>query len=266
MPVAYGLIEPIDLPVPTLPDRLEGLRIAHLTDLHISRHRRRHNQLINQITGHRLDLVVLTGDYMSSPGDEPTAVKVIQRLAHRLKARLGVFGVFGNHDSPALREQLADLPIDWLHEESRIIADGQIEIMGVLTGKTRQPDFAKLALSRQTPAEGATPAFRLLLSHYPTPMIFASDMGVDLMLAGHTHGGQCRLPGGHALINSSDLPLDRSCGVMRYRETLTAVSRGLGEIKLPIRAFCPPHVPVYTLRKRSLAQPEATRIARLIRW
>ncbi len=77
----------------------------------------------------------------------------------------------------------------------------------------------------------------------------AADLGVDLLLCGHTHGGQCRLPTGHPVINSSDLPLRLTAGILRYRNTLAAVSRGIGYVGVMPRMFCKPHLPVYTLRR-----------------
>jgi hypothetical protein len=80
----------------------------------------------------------------------------------------------------------------------------------------------------------------------------AADMGFDLVLSGHTHGGQVRLPPRWSLYNSSDLPLHLTSGVLRHRDALCAVSRGLGETTLPIRLFSPAHLPVYTLRRGRL--------------
>src|SRR5690606_18514581 len=104
MPVRYGLIEPEDLPLPALPQELDGLRVAHLSDLHVSvqrPHRRRLDRLANQLTALRLDLVFLTGDYMHEPGDEAEAHAALRALTERLRPSIGVFGVFGNHDSDA---------------------------------------------------------------------------------------------------------------------------------------------------------------------
>lgn len=303
MPVQYGLIDPEDLPLPHLPEALEGLRIAHLTDLHTTVRTRRLDRLATQLTTLRLDLIFYTGDYMNRPGDEPVAAQVMRLLCDKVRPSLGAFGVYGNHDTPELREMLADLPIHWLNDDAFRLPRHPIEILGLNGLGYEEPDPIALALKMaelETPAgwaavlnprsafagvvvppaggaasvrpgglarttapaappspsaaraSQARPA-RLMLAHYPSCITTAADMNVDTLFSGHTHGGQIRLPTGHALTNQSDLPLRLSSGILRHRDTLAAISRGIGETGFPRqRLFCPPQVPVYTLRRRSL--------------
>ena len=110
---------------------------------------------------------------------------------------------------------------------------------------------------------------RLMLAHYPSWISTAADLGVHLLFAGHTHGGQIRLPNGRALTNACDLPLGMSCGVLRHRDTLVAISRGLGEVGFffnTFRAFCPAHVPVYTLRRGPTLGQSTPRVVKVLRW
>lgn len=255
MPLKYGLLEPIDVSMPQLPPELEGLRVAHITDLHAQRITGRLQRLAGQLSRHRVDLACYTGDYMTRKGDEPAALEALSLLADQLKPTLGSFGVFGNHDSPALIQQVQDLPIHWLSNASkRVTHQGcALEILGLSCTRAVQSDAAALALDAATPMdddEGGRP-MRLMLSHFPDLLPHASDLGADLVLSGHTHGGQCRLPTGHAIRNSSGLPLHLSSGILRHRDTLALVSRGIGQVGVPFRVFCPPHAPIYTLRRRS---------------
>ena len=94
----------------------------------------------------------------------------------------------------------------------------------------------------------------------------SADLGVHLMFSGHTHGGQCRLPGGRALMNCSSLPLHLTCGMLRHQDTVCIVSRGLGETRLRLRLFCPPHVPVVTLRRGPLPGRHTNAIENVRRW
>ena len=261
------LIEAIDLPVVRLPERLDGLRIAHLTDLHARRPRQRLERLALSLAARRLDLVFLTGDYMSKPGDEPAAAEALRRLVSPLKPVLGTFGVFGNHDTLALVDAVQDLPITWLRDQAaRVTHEGHpIDLLGLDMLFAQEPDPVALLLHQgealtdghgEGGGEGGEADghahVRLLLSHDARYVVTAADMGVDLLFAGHTHGGQVRLPGGRPIVNSSQLPLSLTSGILRHRDTLAVVSRGVGESGLPLRLFCPPHVPIYTLRRRSL--------------
>jgi hypothetical protein len=107
---------------------------------------------------------------------------------------------------------------------------------------------------------------RLMLAHYPGYLPTAADLGVDLVFSGHTHGGQCRIPPNRALHNSSDLPMHLTSGILRHQRTLCVVSRGLGESLLPLRLFCPPHIPVYTIRRGPLAGEATGAMVNLRPW
>lgn len=256
MPLAYGLIEPADLSLPRLPERLAGLRIAHVTDLHVRRRKRLYTTLINQLTALRLDMVVFTGDYMTYEGDEPAATDVMRELVDRVRPRIGSFGVFGNHDTDAFRRAMLDLPIVWLDDQACRIDEEPIDLLGFHVAPRSGPDVVTLCHAMRDEfgdrSPGDTERVRIVLGHYPTLLPTASDLGADVMFAGHTHGGQIRLPGRNAIVNSSDLPLRYSCGIMRHRDTQLAVSRGIGAMGVQIRFLCPPHVPVYTLRRSGL--------------
>lgn len=252
---SHGLIDPITLTLPALPPALDGLRIAHLTDLHIRRPRRRFARLGSMLGNLRVDLVLFTGDYITAEGDEAAGEAVMRRLCEAVRPRLGTFGVFGNHDTGDLRERLRDLPVHWLNNSTHRLAGLPLILLGFEADQTASPDSVATILDAGgslRPRDGGAvrPAdeLRLLLSHFPTALPVAADIGVDVMFSGHTHGGQCRLPGGRALLNSMKLPLRLTSGVLRHRDTLAVVSRGLGEVRLQLRLFCPPHLPLYTLR------------------
>jgi len=273
MPSVRGLIDPIDLLLPYLPSSLEGLKIAHLSDLHIRRFRRlRHRQIRTGLELMRVDLVLFTGDYIEHPGDEQIGLAVMRMICEKIRARVGIFGVFGNHDTQPLRPLFEQLPIHWLHDACCCPAGVPLEIIGLDTGVVHYPDavaaLASLAdqrgKDRSPPSQGRT--VRLMLSHLPTYLPTAADMGVDLMFSGHTHGGQCRLPGMRAVYNSTDLPLGLTSGILRHKQTLCLVSRGLGEAWVPIRTFCKPHLPVYTLRRGPMPGQPTEQVVNVLPW
>ncbi len=267
MPLAYGLIHPVDLALHSLPPKLQGLRIAHLSDLHIRRRRRRHGMLIRQLTSMRLDLVLYTGDYMMRSDDGEQAADILAEIAAALKPRLGQFGVFGNHDSHDFVQRVADIGIHWLGTKVHSLPDAPIQLIGLdQIGADSGDGAAALINGDKLEAN----KLRLMLAHYPSWLPTAADMNVDLLFAGHTHGGQIRLPNGQTFNNACDLPRNLSSGILRHRDTLIAISRGLGEVGIPAinkwRLFCPPHAPIYTLRKGSTLGVPTQGLMRVVRW
>lgn len=274
MPLAYGLIHPIDLPVPELPHELDGLRIAHVSDVHVKRWNKRLSQLVNQLTAMRLDLVAFTGDFQHLPPYRDPAIEVMQRMTRQLRPAIGSFGVFGNHDEADFIDAVKDVPIRWLRNEAVPIAGKPLEVMGLHEEHWVLPDAAALALHigrraealPTAPPRGKATPFRILLCHNPARTHAADALGAKLTLSGHTHGGQIRLPWKRSLINSTDLPQWMSSGAFRTRAGLLCISRGLGEAGLPLRLWCPPHLPVYTLRRRTGLAQRGEGIHRVIAW
>ena len=261
-----GLIEPVDLSLPDLPSDLIGLRIAHLSDLHVIGRRRRHERLLADVARARPDLVLLTGDYMNAKGHEPEAIELLHRLCGCMQPRHGIYGVFGNHDSRALAIAAAELPVNWLQNTAVRLDSLPIEIVGLefLDFGFASPDTVEALAACSGPGEAT--GIRLMLCHFATWLPTAADMGIDLMFSGHTHGGQCRLPGRRALINRCDLPLRLTSGLLRHKDTLCVVSRGLGEGRIPLRTFCRPHVPVLTLRRGPMPGQMTERIDNVRPW
>ncbi len=271
------LVEPLDLTVPRWPAALVGLRIAHVSDTHCRKPRKRHRVLIDELARAQPDLLLLTGDYMTHPGDEPAALDLLQQLTDRVTPTLGTFGVFGNHDSPDFVQRAQrELPaVRWLLNQTvRVQAsNGPIDLWGLHTQGRVHPDAVALTLSATAPDQPrlAHPNDpdrppRLLLSHFPDTLANAADIGIDIVFAGHTHGGQIRLPNAKPLRNSSPLPLHLTTGKLRHRDTVALVSRGLGEMTLPLRLFCSPHAPVYTMQQGPLAKPNHGAITCLWSW
>ena len=256
-----SIISPLDLFLPGLPSQLAGFRIAHVSDLHVAYRRPRHHRIAEALRATPVDLAILTGDYMDRPGHEAVTMDVLREIVRDIRSRWGIVGVFGNHDTPKFRQLCQELPVHWLSDDVFLPPDLPLVVCGVASGHNWGGD--SLALLAQwdawssglgTPltadAEAASlRPLRLMASHYPAYIPIASDMGMDLVLSGHTHGGQLRLPARRAIVNSSDLPTHLTSGVLRHRHTLCVVSRGLGESILPLRVFCPPHIPLYTLRQ-----------------
>jgi len=260
------LVEPHVLWFDDLPDALDGLTLLHLTDLHVREPRARHNQIIEALGSQAYDLLLVTGDIMNDPGDEPAAHELMLRITRAAKPRIGAFAVLGNHDTGHLKRMLADLPLRWLHDQAWCADVLPLNILGVEYDRSRrQGDLVKTM--RDEPAHDGR-RFRMLLAHAPNWLPAAADVGIDLMLSGHTHGGQVRLPGRRMLINKCDWPLHLSTGVLRLKHTRAVISRGLGESG-PIegmRLLCHPHMPLITLGKGPCEIGDTKQITIMQQW
>jgi len=255
------LIEPFSIQVTRhefsfdrLPADAPPLRIVHLSDPHVERTTTRERKLVPLVDELQPDLILLTGDYLnlSYLGDE-TAQRDFRTLASQLHAPYGVYAVRGSVDSPALTEHLfAGLDIVVLENESvRLDINGQeIYLVGVACSHDLSIDIPRLDQA----LKGVPPdSFKILLYHSPDIIEAASERGIDLYLAGHTHGGQIRLPLYGAIATSSMYHKEYEAGLFQVGQTYLYVSRGLGmegAAAPRARFLCRPEVAVHTLRGR----------------
>lgn len=237
-----------------LPRPLEGLRIALLTDIHAAPHTPDGlvRRAVDLTLDARPDLVAITGDIAE---DEAALERALDELA-RLRAPLGVYVVPGNHDyrdvgierwhdAVRRRRELTDLT-----NRSRIVRVGWEEageevallcVAGVDDLSDGQP---RLELPRRGDRD-----FTILLAHQPDQAEHSRRAAddVDLVLSGHTHGGQVRLPGVGAVVNSAERPDLYEAGVRRRPWTQVYTSSGIGTTHLPIRFMNRPEVAILEL-------------------
>jgi len=261
------LVYECDITLPHLPTVLQGVRIAHLTDLHITRSRHRYKRIIAELTTRRIDLVAMTGDYMSGEQMPEATFEVMQRLLKEVQPRYGFYGVFGNHDTPDLVDCFThQLKAHWLDGDAKMIGDLPLQILGVNGKGNIRPGSQSLASKIKRHDHHGVPIISVVLSHFPCFITQASDIGADVILSGHTHGGQLRIPGLGAFVNHSDLPLKYSAGIIRQGNTLGYVSRGIGEVGLPFRFGCPAQLPLYTFRRGPLPGMATHNITGITPW
>jgi predicted MPP superfamily phosphohydrolase len=241
---AYAtLIEPFRLQVsqvevcsPKLSNPGSPLRLVQLSDLHVERLTARERALPALVNGLKPDLIVLTGDYLSTTYHaDPHALADLRALLGQLHAPGGVYAIWGTAevDIPAmLRPILTDSGITILEDRAieLVLHAHTLWLMGLSCSP--KPPAAGLeadAAQLRTLVRGApSGAFTLLLYHRPDLMPQAAAAGVDLYLAGHTHGGQLRLPGFGAVVTASRYWKRYEAGAYQQGETLLYVSRGLG--------------------------------------
>jgi uncharacterized protein len=241
-------LERVDLTVHGLPPAHDGLRVGFITDLH-------HSEFVPQttiaravdlVTAQRPDLVVLGGDYVTN-FDVRFAEPCAEAL-EALEAPLGVIAVLGNHDDEK------EVPAALRRRKFTVLKDARttlrvrgepLDIVGIRFW-TRQPgEIAALV--------NWSAASRLLVAHDPRRLQQAADLRMQVVLSGHTHGGQVVLPGMGA-IAARRFPV--VAGVARQGDTSLFVSRGVGTVVLPIRINCPPEVAVLTLRRADASGAE----------
>lgn len=228
-----------------LPGLRAPLRLAFLSDLHHGRwiHSGSVRAWVDAALAAEPDLVVLGGDLVDTHPGEP--VEALLDALAPLRAPLGVFAVWGNHDHRRMgdlapfRDALGARGVRVLTNASVPVRD-DASLAGLDDLRTGAPDLR--AALRGLPDEGA----RLLASHNPDVLPDVPVGAVELTLAGHTHGGQVRIPGVGPVVTSSRYGRRFDMGWVRG-PALGYVSRGLGVGLAPIRVACPAELTVMDL-------------------
>ena len=226
-----------------LPPLFDGFTILHISDTHVDMNQRAMQRLIELVAGLQYDLCVLTGDYRGKTfGAFDPALKGMARITGHLKPP--IFGVLGNHDTIQMLPGLEAMGIRMLQNESEAIRRGDQEIFfaGIDDAHYFRVDNIEKAGS-QIP-DGA---FSVLLSHTPEIYRQAAHAGFDLLLSGHTHGGQICLPGQIPITLDSVLPRHMGAGAWRYRNMIGYTSVGAGSSVVAVRFNCPPEITLHRL-------------------
>lgn len=252
-----------DLSYPTLPTALDGKRIVQLSDLHLEELSLSSSFLQTQVNDQNPDLLVLTGDLISDRTDLDKVSEYLQPL----KAQFGKYMVMGNNDyshfSHALFNRYIELlqGIGWvpLMNDTELIKALNLWVIGVDDPATAHDDVAQ-AYSKITKSTSSGTPFRLVLSHSTDSLDDIAKYGADLLLTGHTHGGQIRLPGMKPLITNTYLG-DKGIyeGYHIIKNIPLYINRGIGESGIPLRLNVPPEIAIFTLHKGQGAPVHMTR-------
>jgi uncharacterized protein len=264
--------------LPVLAERARPIRVLHLSDIHMLPGQHSKQRWIAALAELNPDLVVNTGDNLAHRAAVPAVVRALAPLLDRP----GIF-VFGSNDYYAPRpknparylfpthKHVHGIPLPWrdlraalvergwhdlTHVRRLLTIDGQnIAVAGVDDPHLRRDRYADIA-GRSDP----TAALRLGITHSPEPRVldaFATD-GYDLVMAGHTHGGQLRIPLYGAIVTNCALDRSRARGASRWgTHTWLHVSAGLGTSPYaPVRFACPPEATLLTLVPRPTPQTD----------
>lgn len=232
------------------------LKVLHLSDLHLAAPESHKIEFLRRVTSDEYDMILFTGDIF----ENYSGIQYAKHLVAR-QPRLGAFAVLGNHDYydytwfhktvgrinrtfrhprqkrdvTPLIHSLHESGINVLRNNSRMFHDDNVCLIGIDYPGINPEELQ--ALVKQAP-----PGYLVLsILHLPRRLHQLPQAGVHVALAGHTHGGQIRVPGVGALITDSELPRREASGLVKRDGTIIHVSRGISaDPKTNFRLFCPP--------------------------
>jgi len=220
-----------------------GMRIAHLSDLHFCRWSRVLETARELLRSLPYDALAVTGDFSDWRRNWRRTVRMMREFFGPIAGNRPIYATLGNHDHPRIAEA-ADMPIRFLRDDSTIHEhrNGLLRIAGVEQLHQHGGDTKKACLSRDVDLP------TVLLAHYPSTVYRLGSARVGLVLSGHTHGGQIRLPHAGCVWSNDSLPPRLAHGLSRVNGTTLHVSAGIGvSWPLPVRVNCPPEISILTL-------------------
>lgn len=244
-------VREVDIPLPGLPRDLEGLRILQLSDIHLSAFlsERELAQVIDASNELRAHVAMMTGDLISGHSDPLDAC--IRQLA-RVKSDAGMLACMGNHERYIRAEaytarQAARVGIPFLRRESRQLRFGSATLNIAGSDFESHRNRERYLTGMEHFVEPG--AVNVLLQHSPDVFPAAASKGYNLLLAGHTHGGQVTIEILDQAINPARFFTPYVYGLYRIGESTAYVTRGIGTIGIPARIGAPPEISLLRLRK-----------------
>lgn len=243
-----------------LPTALEGLTITHLSDLHISQHLDAafYDSVFRYANEFRSDFIFITGDLV----DGAQQIDLTVRLLSQLRAEQGIYYILGNHE-------IREAPEDIEKLDRKLAEVGLIQLGGCWQNIEMKDELMILAgnslpwhgtapdMNRCDMRDWQTDPFRILLSHSPDQVHWARTHRFDLMLAGHTHGGQVCFPWIGPVICPSRFGGKYAAGLFDLPPTLLHVTRGISGMT-PVRFRCRPELSQLVLRGPNGSDGDAT--------
>ena len=244
-----------------LPNAFDAFRIVQLSDVHGARFGKNNRRLLSKVAAQNPDIIVITGDIIDvrNPSEERA-----KSLVTSLVKIAPVYFVSGNHEArynnyESLENMLMECGVTVLENRTAYIVknDEKILICGIKDPRfTTDYDFEnsrRVICEELEMLDGGARDFRILLSHRPEQFSAYCEEGIDLVFAGHAHGGQFRLP----LLGGLYVPLEGffpkyDAGHFQSGKTHMLVSRGIGKSIVPVRIGNPPDIVVAELTKPQL--------------
>jgi len=237
--VRHNIIE-----LPGLSAQFDGFTMLQITDMHADMNPGPLQRLIEILPGLRYDICVMTGDFRGQTfGPFEAALEGLASVRNHLETP--VYAVLGNHDTIRMVPEIESMGIRTLLNEAEMIVRGDqyIHLAGVDDAHYYRADNIEKAASA-IPREGVS----ILLSHTPEIYRQAAHAGFQVMLSGHTHGGQICLPGSIPLTLDSVLPRRMGAGPWKYGAMAGYTSVGVGTSMVQVRFNCLPEITLHHLQ------------------
>lgn len=235
-----------------IPKHFDGMKILQISDLQRASFGKENIKLLKKTALQKSDIIVITGDLVDCrKTDFKSAIAFAERLTHICQ----VYFVCGNHDWKTgeyayLRRELLNLGIHVLDDKSVYIdREKKLSFTGVMDIEATTRKHAEKFVIKEI--QNRKDSFNIVLSHRPELFDAYVESGADLVLSGHAHGGQIRLPflGGLFAPNQGFFPKYTN-GMYKSAKTCMIVSRGLGNSRFPVRIFNFPEITVTTLKNK----------------
>lgn len=242
--VRHNVIDVLGLPV-----LFDGFTILHISDMHADMNPGPMQRLIEILPELEYDVCVLTGDFRGQTfGSFEAALAWLARV--RVHLQETVYAVLGNHDTIRMIPEIEAMKIQMLLNESDVIARGdqKIHMVGIDDAHYYRADNLQKAASAIPHGD-----ISILLSHTPEIYRQAAHAGFQVMLSGHTHGGQICLPGSIPITLDSVLPRHMGAGAWKYASLTGYTSVGVGSSIVPVRFNCLPEITLHHLHKSTIS-------------
>ena len=230
---------------PQLPAAFENFTILQISDLHVDMSAAAMARVIELVEDLGYDICILTGDYRGKTwGPYQASLAGMAKLCAALKGP--IYGVLGNHDTILMVPGLEQMGVRMLLNEAERIERGgeRIHLAGVDDAHFYRMDNIEKAAETIPHDE-----FSILVTHTPEIYRQAAHADFDVLLSGHTHGGQICLPGGIPITLSAVLPRGLGSGAWRHHEMVGYTAVGAGSSVVPVRFNCPPEITLHELRR-----------------
>jgi predicted MPP superfamily phosphohydrolase len=228
-----------------LPESFDGFTILHLSDLHVDMSGKAMERVIGLVRDLSYDICILTGDYRGlTYGPYEAALEGMAAIRGALRGP--VYGVLGNHDTIRMVPGLEAMGVRILLNERETLTrgGGRVHLAGI-----DDAHFFRVDNIEKAAADIPDDEFSILISHTPEIYRQAAHAGFNLLLSGHTHGGQICLPGGTPIILEAVLPRYMGSGAWTYHDMMGYTSVGAGSSVVPVRFNCPPEITLHRLQR-----------------